>query len=206
VTLPWAESLADSSPLRLRIEAEVTPALLERIAAAHKQGRRLYVGTTDLDAKNLVVWDVGAIAAGDNPDKLALVRKVILASASVPGLLPPVPIDVVIDGKPYTELHVDWRRQRQPVPATRKHARPEAAARRDRRCGRDGVGDRGGQAAAEAEGGEAEPVADRGRSLEGVLQSAFEGDLIRIYLMSRNWGCGSPWRRFRRISRANWTR
>src|SRR5262249_10067252 len=107
LTLPWAESLADSSPLQRRIEAEMTPQVLERLAAAHHQGRRLYVGTTDLDAKRLVIWDVGAIAAGDDPDKLALVRKVILASASVPGLLPPVPIDVEIDGRPFTELHVD---------------------------------------------------------------------------------------------------
>jgi predicted acylesterase/phospholipase RssA len=30
-----------------------------------------------------------------------------LASCSIPGLLPPVPIDIEIDGKPYTELHVD---------------------------------------------------------------------------------------------------
>src|SRR5262245_4562815 len=75
VTLPWAESIADSSPLRKRIEAEVTPQLLERVARAYREGRRLYVGTTDLDAKKLVVWDMGAIAAGKEPGKLDLFRK-----------------------------------------------------------------------------------------------------------------------------------
>src|SRR5262249_30336928 len=55
VTLPWADSLADSSPLRRRIDAEITPELLLRIAAAHQAGRRLYVGTTNLDATKLVI-------------------------------------------------------------------------------------------------------------------------------------------------------
>src|SRR5207253_9209838 len=78
-----------------------------RIAAAHAAGRRLYVGTTDLDTKRLIVWDLGAIAAGDDPDKLELFRKVLLASCAVPGLFSPVAIDVEVNGQQRTELHVD---------------------------------------------------------------------------------------------------
>jgi predicted acylesterase/phospholipase RssA len=103
----WSDSLAKSAPLRKRVEAFVTPEFLERIAALHSAGRRLYIGTTDLDTQRLVVWDMGAIAAGDATNKLALFRNVIVASCSIPGLLPPVPIDVEVNGSRRTELHVD---------------------------------------------------------------------------------------------------
>lgn len=101
--LLWWDSIASSEPLEQRIAACATPSVLQKIAEAHRQGRRLYVGTSNLDTKRLVVWDLGAIAASDP----ALFRKVLLASCSVPGLLPPVAIDVVIAGKRFTELHVD---------------------------------------------------------------------------------------------------
>jgi predicted acylesterase/phospholipase RssA len=187
VTLPWAESLADSSPLKLRIESEVTPELLERLAEAHRQGRRLYVGTSDLDAKKLVIWDVGAIAAGDDPGKLELVRKVILASASVPGLLPPVSIDVEIDGKPFTELHVDGG------VSANLFLRPAMLGRRPQ-PGEITDSDAtvwvvvAGKLRPEREVVSRSLLRIGGESIEGVVQSAFESDLIRIYLLSRNWG------------------
>src|SRR5437764_11590271 len=105
--LPWSDALADSSPLRKHIEAEITPEVLAAVARAHAEGRRLYVGTTDLDRKQLVIWDLGAIAAADDPNKLQLFRHLLLASASVPGVLPPVPINVEVNGEHFTELHVD---------------------------------------------------------------------------------------------------
>ncbi len=106
-TIPWADSIADSAPLRKRVESVVTPEFLDRVAREHKGGRRLYVGTTNLDSKQMVVWDMGAIAASDEPNKLKLFQDVIVASCSIPGLLPPVPIDVEIGGRWRTELHVD---------------------------------------------------------------------------------------------------
>ncbi len=107
LALPWAASLAHAEPLQRRIDAEVTDDLLRQIAREHRMGRRLLVGTTNLDSQRLVVWDLGAIAANDDPDKRQLFCEVLLASCSVPGLLPPVPINVEIDGKPHTELHAD---------------------------------------------------------------------------------------------------
>ncbi|MEN6367766.1 MAG: patatin-like phospholipase family protein [Thermoguttaceae bacterium] len=101
------DSLVSSDPLAQQIAAGATPEILQKIAEAHHQGRRLYVGTTNLDTKKLVVWDLGAIATRDTPESRTLFQKVLLASCSVPGLLPPVPIDVEIDGKRFTELHVD---------------------------------------------------------------------------------------------------
>lgn len=101
------ESLADNSPLVRRLEDSITPELLAAIAAEHQKGRRLYIGTTDLDGKRQVIWDMGAIAARGTPADLALFRSVTLASASIPGFFPPVRIPVAVDGKIYEERHVD---------------------------------------------------------------------------------------------------
>ena len=103
----WLDSIASSEPLEKQIAAGATLEILRRIADAHRQGRRLYVGTTNLDTKRLVVWDMGAIAARETPESRTLFQKVLLASCSVPGLLPPVAIDAEIDGKRFTELHAD---------------------------------------------------------------------------------------------------
>lgn len=99
-----ALSLARTDPLRQQIERFVDDDFLEQIAEAHREGRRLLVGTTNIDAARPVIWNMGAIAeAGE----LELFRDVILASASIPGAFPPVRIDVEADGGRYTELHVD---------------------------------------------------------------------------------------------------
>jgi predicted acylesterase/phospholipase RssA len=78
-----------------------------RIAAAHRSGRRLWIGTTDLDASRPVIWNIGAIAASGQPDSKQLIHKILRASASIPGVFPPVYIDVEAGGKRYDEIHVD---------------------------------------------------------------------------------------------------
>lgn len=67
----------------------------------------LLIGTTNLDAQRPVLWDMGRIAASDNPEALDLFRKVLLASATLPGVFAPVRIKVRVGGKDYDELHVD---------------------------------------------------------------------------------------------------
>ena len=103
----FSDSFRDSEPLGNLIQWIVDEKILAAIAAEHAKGRRLYVGTTHLDARRLVVWDMGEIASRGRPEDLTLFRKVLLASASIPGFFPPVPIDVQIDGQPAEELHVD---------------------------------------------------------------------------------------------------
>jgi predicted acylesterase/phospholipase RssA len=105
---PWrSESLLDSSPLADLIAKDLNAAMLADIAAAHARGQRLYIGTTNLDAERLVVWNMGAIAASGHPGALGLFRKVMLASASIPGAFPPVYIEVDVNGQTYDEMHVD---------------------------------------------------------------------------------------------------
>ncbi|MFO0806471.1 MAG: patatin-like phospholipase family protein [Gemmataceae bacterium] len=103
----WSDSAASSAPLKRLIDSQVTDALLQEVAAAHNAGRRLFVATTNIDTRRLVIWDMGAIAAGGRPDARELYCNVLLASASPPGFLPPVPIEVEVNGKKFTEMHVD---------------------------------------------------------------------------------------------------
>lgn len=101
------EALTSTAPLANLIAGYIDDEYLARAAQAHAAGRRLYIGTTNLDAERLVVWNMGAIAASGHPDALALFRNVMLASASLPILFPPVYIAVEVDGQRYDEMHVD---------------------------------------------------------------------------------------------------
>jgi predicted patatin/cPLA2 family phospholipase len=107
LSILWSDSAVDSTPLREKIEKAITCEVLAEVAAAHAEGRRLYIGTTNLDSRRLVIWDMGAIAASGRSDARKLYCDVVLASASVPGFFPPVRIDVEINGQRYEEMHVD---------------------------------------------------------------------------------------------------
>ena len=63
--------------------------MMAEIAAENGKGRRLIIGTTQLDAQRLVLWDMGAIASSGSPDAIKLFRKIMLTSASIPGAFPP---------------------------------------------------------------------------------------------------------------------
>ena len=67
----------------------------------------MLIGTTNLDYQRGVIWNIGAIAASGKPGAIELVRKLLLASAAVPGLFPPVIIDVEPSGQHFQEMHVD---------------------------------------------------------------------------------------------------
>lgn len=100
-------ALLDNAPVKAAIGKAVDQEILDQIAAAHREGRRLYVGTTNLDAQRPVVWDIGAIANSDNPHRLELVRSAILASTAVPSVFEPVMLKVDSNGRNYSEMHVD---------------------------------------------------------------------------------------------------
>ena len=107
-TVPFRDAVANTAPLRKILDTAITDEIVVAMAKAHKDGRRLYVGTTNLDTRRFVTWDIGAIAC--RPDVRAsrkLIATILVASCSLPGVFPPQPIEVVVNGKKFTELHVD---------------------------------------------------------------------------------------------------
>jgi predicted acylesterase/phospholipase RssA len=100
-------ALADDTPLAKLIEKYVDQALLQEVARERIKGRILLIGTTSLDTQRPVLWDMGRIAMSNNREALGLFRKILLASATLPGVFPPVRIQVRVGGQSYDELHVD---------------------------------------------------------------------------------------------------
>jgi predicted acylesterase/phospholipase RssA len=100
-------ALTDDTPLVHLIEKYVDDAFLQEVARERTKGRILLIGTTNLDTQRPVLWDMGRIAMSNNPDAIVLFRKILLASATLPGVFPPVRIQVRVGGKNYDELHVD---------------------------------------------------------------------------------------------------
>lgn len=109
---PWtmivtSDAAVDTDKLRNIIAQFVDDTMVQRLAAAYDEGRRLFIGTTNLDAQRPVVWNITAIAASNYPKKISLIVDVLLASASIPGAFPPVLIEVESNGERYDEMHVD---------------------------------------------------------------------------------------------------
>jgi predicted acylesterase/phospholipase RssA len=103
----FGDALSDTTPLYDLTSRYVDRGLLDQIAAEYAKGRILLVGTTNLDSAEPVIWNMTAIAASHDPQALVLFRKVMVASAAIPGAFPPVMIDVTVEGVHYQEMHVD---------------------------------------------------------------------------------------------------
>ncbi|MFN7887717.1 MAG: patatin-like phospholipase family protein [Betaproteobacteria bacterium] len=189
------ESLADTGPLADTLNEQIDAAFLERIAAEHRRGRRLYVATTDLDAQRFVIWNLGAIAASGHPQALDFFRRAILASASIPVVFPPVFFQVEADGRRYDEMHVDG------AVGTRMFYNGGlfdfAAAQRA--AGRTTVGVENLYV---IHNGQLRPVpAQTPRTLRGIGaralastgKSAAVGDLFRIYVLAQRGGGNLRW-------------
>jgi predicted acylesterase/phospholipase RssA len=103
----FGTGLYKTAPLRDLIARHIDAKLLEAIAIENRAGRRLYVVTTNIDAQRTAIWDMGKIAANEDPGALELFRNVLTASASIPGMFSPVLIDVEAQGRHFAEMHVD---------------------------------------------------------------------------------------------------
>ena len=107
LALLGSDSFYDSAPLAATIARWIDDDLIKAVAKGHAAGRRLIIGTTNMDRQKFVLWNMGAIASSSDPKAFALFRKVILASASLPGLFSTPLIDVEVDGVKYDEMHGD---------------------------------------------------------------------------------------------------
>jgi predicted acylesterase/phospholipase RssA len=101
-------SFMSSTPLVKKISAIVDEKLITRVAEEHRRGRRLFIGTVNLDAQEFVVWNMGALACKGGPDSVKMFRKILLASTAMPMMFPPIYFKVAsATGELYDEMHVD---------------------------------------------------------------------------------------------------
>lgn len=105
--LLFPQGFGRHDPLTALVDQYVTDTMIAAVAREHAKGRRLIVATTDLDKQETVLWDMGAIATQGGKPARELFRDVLVASASVPGVFPPVLIRVHEGGRRYEEMHVD---------------------------------------------------------------------------------------------------
>lgn len=94
-------------PLAGLVDQTYTDAMIDAIGREAGSGRKLIVATTNLDSQETVLWDMTAIASRGGTRAHDLFRKVLTASASVPGVFPPVLIRVREGNAVYDEMHVD---------------------------------------------------------------------------------------------------
>lgn len=89
------------------VDQTYTDAMIDAIGRDAASGRKLIVATTDLDSQETVLWNMTAIASRGGTPAHDLFREVLTASASVPGVFPPVLIRVRKGNAVYDEMHVD---------------------------------------------------------------------------------------------------
>jgi predicted patatin/cPLA2 family phospholipase len=188
------EAVADSAPLAALIAGDLDLSLLQRIAAAHAEGRRLYVGTVDLDAQRFVVWNMGLIAQVGTPQALQLFRDVVLASASVPMAVQPVYFEVDVDGRRYDEMHVDGAVG---LRVFYNGGLFRTSVVRQRAMAQSTYEDvyiiHNGQLSPQAEHTDRTLRAIGHRTLRALSLGATSGDLFRIYLQTGAEGAGFHW-------------
>jgi hypothetical protein len=105
--LLFPQGFGRHDPLKALVDRYVTDAMIDAVAREWRKGRRLIVATTDLDKQETVLWDMGAIAARGGTTARRLFRDVLVASASVPGVFPPMLVPVHVGTRHYEEMHVD---------------------------------------------------------------------------------------------------
>lgn len=182
-------SLANNKPLAGLIAKYVTHAFLGEIAAAHQTGRRLLIGTTNLDAQRPVIWDMGRIAASGNPEALPLFRNILLASAAIPGVFPPVFIKVQADGKTFDEMHVDGGTTQQVFLLPNQLMIAKTAAKKSRfRPRRTVYIIRNGRVGPERKVVKAGTLSIASRSVSTLIKYQGIGDLYRMHEFTRRNG------------------
>lgn len=186
VGLFGGNAVSSTKPLANLIAKYITPSVMAAIAREHRKGRRLLVGTTNADQERPVVWDMGRIAERGTPEALRLFRRVLLASTALPGLFPPVYVNVTNgDGKVYQEMHIDggvtenafllplhfnlkridrqygvrWRRRLYVLANSKTTPSPKVV--------------------------EGTTFAIAGRSINTLIRQQLEGDLLKLYLRAK---------------------
>jgi len=179
----FGDAMADNAPLYKTISRYLDDRMLADITRAYDEGRLLLIGTTDLDAQQPVIWNIGAIAKSGHPRAMEIIRKVLLASAAIPGAFPPTMIDVTVEGKPYQEMHVDGGAFAQTFlyPAALTAGRRQRMAAHQRVLEVDAYVLRNGRLDPEWSLTERQTLGIAGRAIATMISASGINDVIRIY-------------------------
>ena len=186
------DALADNAPLFATISRYLDERMLSDLAKAYNEGRLLFIGTSDINSQNGVIWNIGAIAASGHPRAVDTIRRILLASAAIPGAFPPTMFDVTLDGKPYQEMHVDGGAFAQAFlyPAGLTQQRRQRAAARQRVLPVDAYVIRNGRLDPNWSATERQTMGIIGRAIATMIAVSGMNDVVRIYNTTRADGVG----------------
>ncbi len=182
------DSLSSNAPLAKIVAYYVNAAFLQEVAEEHRKGRRLLIGTTNLDAERPVIWDMGQIAVSGRPEALELFRKVLLASAAIPAVFPPGFVKVAAGGAVYDEMHVDGGATREVFLVPTQFM----AKKTDSALGINPIRRayiiRNGHVAPEYKPVTAKTLSIAGRAVSSLIKSQGVGDLYELYVFAQRNG------------------
>ena len=178
------DAMADTSPLAQVIASYADQKMLVAIAREYQKGRLLLIGTTDLDSERPVIWNIGAIAASGRPGSLELFRKILRASAAVPGVFQPVMIDVELDGKKYQQMHVDGGTVAQLFLYPASDVISKSGIRRERHA----YVIRNGKLDPNYSVSKRQTLSVAGRSISTMLTASGKNDVLRVYFLAKRDG------------------
>jgi Patatin-like phospholipase len=190
-----SDAMADSAPLRDMIGRHIDDRMIQAIAQEYQKGRLLLILTTNLDQGRPVIWNIGEIAASNDPGARKMIIDVLLASASIPGAFPPVMIDVTVDGQKYQEMHVDGGTIAQAFLYPPSYSLNDAALRRGVKLAalrserkRVAYVIRNGRLRRNEEEVKLQTIAIAKQAITTMIASSGVNDTYRMYLVSRRDG------------------
>jgi predicted acylesterase/phospholipase RssA len=182
------DSLASNAPLAKVVAHYVNAEFLQEVATEHRKGRRLLIGTTNLDAERPVIWDMGQIAVSGRPESLELFRKVLLASAAIPAVFPPGFVKVAAEGGFYDEMHVDGGATREVFLVPTQFMAKKADGNLGINPVRRAYIIRNGRVAPEYKPVKAKTLSIAGRAVSSLIKSQGVGDLYELFVFSKKNG------------------
>ena len=178
------DAMADTGPLAQVIATYADQKMFDAISREYQKGRLLLIGTTDLDAQRPVIWNIGAIAASGHPGGLELFRKILRASAAIPGAFQPVLFDVEVDGKKYQEMHVDGGAIAQLFLYPASSDMRASGFRRERHA----YVIRNARLDPDHSASERRTISIAGRAINTMLAASGQNDVLRTYFISQRDG------------------
>jgi predicted acylesterase/phospholipase RssA len=180
--------LARNDPLKRLIDKYVDRTMARRLAEERAKGRILLIGTTNIDVQRPVFWDIGRIAQTNHQHSVQLIRDVLIASAAIPGVFPPVRIKVKAGGKQFEELHVDGGTTREVFFSPADFTFRDLDKAIGTKVSRSLYVIRNGKLGPEYEATSETVLALGARSLSTVLKNQTIGDLIRMHARAQSEG------------------